>query len=139
MKKLFTILTLVLVVFTVDAQKPRKKVAQRSTRTTQRVNQKAYLSCPDNNHPHMIDLGLVSGKKWACCNVGAGGPTGTGNYYAWGETMAKMDYSIYTYKCSDGTRASCHFLGNDIAGTCYDVAHVKWGGIMDDNIYKTNH
>ena len=29
------------------------------------------LSCPDDNHPHAIDLGLPSGTKWACCNVGA--------------------------------------------------------------------
>lgn len=28
-----------------------------------------YLECPDNNHPHMIDLGLPSGTKWACSNV----------------------------------------------------------------------
>ena len=28
-------------------------------------------SCPDSNHPHAIDLGLPSGTKWACCNVGA--------------------------------------------------------------------
>ena len=30
-----------------------------------------FLSCPDDNHPHAIDLGLPSGTKWACCNVGA--------------------------------------------------------------------
>ena len=29
----------------------------------------SFLTCPDNNHPHMIDLGLPSGTKWACCNV----------------------------------------------------------------------
>ena len=32
------------------------------------------LSCPDDNHPHAIDLGLPSGTKWACCNVGADKP-----------------------------------------------------------------
>ncbi len=29
---------------------------------------------------------------------------------------------------SDGDWDSCHDLGNDIAGTQFDVAHVKWGG-----------
>lgn len=29
------------------------------------------LSCPDDHHPHKIDLGMPSGTKWACCNVGA--------------------------------------------------------------------
>ena len=33
-------------------------------------------SCPDFNHPHGIDLGLPSGTKWACCNVGASLPEG---------------------------------------------------------------
>ena len=32
----------------------------------------SLTSCPDANHPHMIDLGLPSGTKWACCTVGAG-------------------------------------------------------------------
>ena len=26
--------------------------------------------CPDDNHPHAIDLGLPSGTKWACCMWG---------------------------------------------------------------------
>ena len=46
-------------------------------------NSQSYLSCPDNHHPHMIDLGLPSGTKWACCNVGASAHEGYGGYYAW--------------------------------------------------------
>ena len=42
-------------------------------------------SCPDNNHPHMIDLGLPSGTKWSCCNVGASKPEEYGGYYEWGQ------------------------------------------------------
>lgn len=55
-------------------------------------------SCPDGNHPHAIDLGLPSGTKWACCNVGAGTPEAYGNYYAWGETQPKSVYDWSTYK-----------------------------------------
>ena len=33
----------------------------------------------------MIDLGLPSGTKWACCNVGASKPEDYGGYYEWGE------------------------------------------------------
>ena len=40
--------------------------------------------CPDENHPHMIDLGLPSGTKWSCCNAGASSPEKVGNYYSWG-------------------------------------------------------
>jgi formylglycine-generating enzyme required for sulfatase activity len=88
----------------------------------------AYLTCPDDHHPHMIDLGLPSGTKWACCNVGATTPTGYGGYYAWGETEEKDYYDWSTYIHCDGSQATCHNLGSDIAGTQYDVAHVKWGG-----------
>jgi len=84
-------------------------------------------SCPDNNHPHAIDLGLPSGTKWACCNVGATNPEGYGNYYAWGETEVKEKYDWTTYIHCDGSMETCHDLGSDIAGTEYDVAHVQWG------------
>lgn len=89
---------------------------------------KLLTSCPDDNHPHMIDLGLPSGTKWACCNVGASKPEADGDYYAWGETTTKSDYSWKTYKHCDGTSDSCHNIGSSICGTQYDVAHVKWGG-----------
>ena len=85
-----------------------------------------YLSCPDSHHPHMIDLGLPSGTKWACCNVGANKPEEYGGYYAWGETEEKDVYSEETYKYYQN--GSYVDLGGDIAGTQYDVAHVKWGG-----------
>ena len=85
-------------------------------------------SCPDDNHPHMIDLGLPSGTKWACCNLGADKPEAYGSYYAWGETdEGKNNYAWSTYIHCDGDWETCHDLGSDIAGTQYDVAHVKWG------------
>ena len=74
MKKIFTIFAFMLVAFTANAQ-----------------------SCPDNKHPHMIDLGLPSGTKWACCNIGAEKPEGYGGYYAWGETQTKSTYNDDTY------------------------------------------
>ena len=83
--------------------------------------------CPDSNHPHMIDLGLSSGTKWACCNVGATSPEGYGGFYAWGETEEKSNYDWSTYNHCNGSQESCHNIGTDIAGTEYDVAHVKWG------------
>ena len=89
--------------------------------------------CPDSNHPHMMDLDLPSGTKWACCNVdtdhpASQSPVNFGGYYAWGETETKLIYDWITYKYCDGSESSCHNLGSDIAGTQYDVAHVKWGG-----------
>jgi hypothetical protein len=85
------------------------------------------LSCPDNNHPHMIDLGLPSGTMWACCNVGATKPEDYGDYFAWGETLPKEVYNSSTYIHCDGSEYTCHDIGTDIAGTVYDAATGNWG------------
>ena len=88
--------------------------------------------CPDDNHPHLIDLNLISGTKWACCNVGTAEPTGFGGYYAWGETEEKKVYDLddsYLYYVQDSVgRWGFQDLGSSICGTDYDVAHMKWGG-----------
>ncbi len=89
-------------------------------------NEKAYTSCPDEHHPHIIDLGLPSGTKWACCNVGASKPEEYGDYFAWGETQTKEAYNWETYIHCDGTEETCHNLGSDIAGTEHDAARVIW-------------
>ena len=83
-------------------------------------------TCPDANHPHMIDLGLPSGTKWACCNVGASSPEGYGGYYAWGETNEKDHYAMnnYSYYINDAGTIS---INTDISGTEYDAATVNWG------------
>lgn len=91
--------------------------------------------CPDNNHPHAIDLGI--GTKWACCNVGASSPEGYGGYYAWGEIQEKSSYEVANYKyidheawgepCGEGFRKYYINIGTNIAGTQYDVASAKWG------------
>lgn len=75
-----------------------------------------------------VDLGLPSGTKWANMNVGASKPEDYGGYFAWGETKEKTENKWNNYIHCDGTNDTCHNIGNDISGTKYDVAHVKWGG-----------
>ena len=112
MRKLFFISILTLISFVVNAQ-----------------------SCPDDNHPHAIDLGLPSGTKWACCNVGADAPMQYGEYFSWGETAQKDEYGFDTYSyChsdngdySNVSSIDWDFLGEDIGGTQYDAAYVNWG------------
>ena len=97
-----------------------------------------YFSCPNNNHPHAIDLGLSSGTKWACCNVGATKPEEHGSHYAWGETKPKEYYGWNTYKwCEEGqmfkyTKYTAHDTYNDGDGKGEldledDAAYVNWG------------
>ncbi|MCQ2217279.1 MAG: hypothetical protein MJZ33_02190 [Paludibacteraceae bacterium] len=79
-----------------------------------------------------VDLDLPSGKKWATMNVGAMTENAEGDYYAWGETDTKSDYSSSTsttYGNSVSTLKSNGVL--DETGTTltaeYDVATVNWG------------
>ena len=81
-----------------------------------------------------VDLGLPSGTLWATCNVGATSPEEYGDYYAWGETEPKQDYSRYTYKWLDASYTK--YCTSSEFGTVDgkteldlddDAAHVNWG------------
>ena len=139
MKKAFFTLALMLVAFTANAQtSPKGDLDNDGIVSVSDVMElvgiilnggatQSYLTCPDDHHPHMIDLDLPSGTKWACCNVGADKPEAYGGYYAWGETYEKMYYDLPHY--FDGDWDTCPDFGEDISGTEYDVAHVRWGGL----------
>lgn len=55
-----------------------------------------------------VDLGLPSGTLWATCNVGANSPEEYGDYFAWGETEPKSEYSWSTYKYCNGSTITPH-------------------------------
>ena len=55
------------------------------------------------NHDY-VDLGLPSGTLWATCNVGANVPEEYGDYFAWGETRPKSEYSWENYKYCKGEK-----------------------------------
>ena len=71
---------------------------------------------------YYVDLGLPSGVKWATCNVGASSPEDYGDYFAWGETSPKAEYS-WENSVTNGEEMS------DISGYAqYDAATANWGG-----------
>lgn len=91
-----------------------------------------------NGHEY-VDLGLS--VKWATCNMGATKPEELGDYFAWGETTTKTDYSWATYKYCKGTYTTITkyctisrygnngFIDNKIVLDLEDdAAHVNWGG-----------
>lgn len=72
-----------------------------------------------NGHEY-VDLGLS--VKWATSNVGADNPWDYGDYFAWGETEQKKEYTAETSLTYDVEMP-------DISGNPeYDVARLKWGG-----------
>lgn len=98
--------------------KPNKPLKPQKTQTlpsAPRVTATGII----NGHGY-VDLGLS--VKWATCNVGASSPSDYGDYFAWGETSTKSEYTednSVTYEKSMG----------DISGDSrYDAARANWGG-----------
>ncbi len=66
-------------------------------------NSEVYAECQVTVEMEWVDLGLPGGTLWATCNVGASSPEEYGDYFAWGETESKDNYSPETYKWSEGS------------------------------------
>ena len=77
-----------------------------------------------------VDLGLPSGVKWATCNVGASSPEEYGDYFAWGETTTKTEYSSSsTSGLSISELQSQGYIdGNNNLTPQHDAATANWGG-----------
>ena len=87
-----------------------------------------------------VDLGLS--VMWATCNVGAENSWSYGEYYSWGETETKSNFSWSTYKWCSGSSYNtltkyCYnysYSGNGVIDDKRtldledDAAHVNWGG-----------
>ena len=89
----------------------------------------AFAGCTkeDNNNSNIstnggsvpagwVDLGLPSGLLWAECNVGANVPEGYGDYFAWGETQPKNNYSWSTYAYGNGAYYLIKYCNNSDHG-----------------------
>lgn len=124
---------------TIDANGKVTAVKEGNATITAKAGDKtASCSVTIKNTPIMeaVDLGLS--VKWASFNIGAEKPEEYGDYYAWGETAPKENYSWSTYKF--GRRSSGPiFKYNTISSYGSidnktvlepedDVAHVKLGG-----------
>lgn len=109
-------------------------IGQKQIVASEEVKTFTTLSiCPDNNHPHAIDLGLPSGTKWACCNVDASGPYEKGalldwdqTYTAiskWGDSWCLPNEAQYDELVSNTTtKLLCNSSGTDLLSGFYFVA-----------------
>ena len=77
-------------------------------------------SYTDKSNQEWVDLGLS--VKWATCNVGANEPHEYGNYYAWGETTTKNEYT------SENSRTYGKNMSDISGNATYDAARANWGG-----------
>lgn len=102
------------------------------------------VSGKEKGHAY-VDLGLKSGLKWATCNVGAKNVTDNGDYFAWGETKAKKNYSWNNYKWCANKKTDERKYPQDFSKYCADAkygsadklvqlevkedaANAQWGG-----------
>ncbi len=85
-----------------------------------------------------VDLGLTTGTLWAAYNIGATAPEEAGDYFAWGETASKSDYSWDTYKYGGISTLTKYCYNNDYSEGDYtdnlvtleatdDAATANWG------------
>ena len=85
------------------------------------VDGKYYFANEREFGRRMVKLFNDSDILWSNINMGSSSIDDGGDYYAWGETETKSEF----------TKANYTYTGNqeDIAGSSNDVAHVKWGGL----------
>ncbi len=77
--------------------------------------------------PQAVDMGLS--VNWASCNLGADVPEACGDYYAWGETAAKNDFSGDSYYWSSNpAKYTERFILNRQLDAEDDVVQKQLGG-----------
>lgn len=78
-----------------------------------------------------VDLGLPSGTLWCSHNVGATRPEDIGQYFSWGETLTKKQFTWETYKFAVKN-------GDDTEFTKYHNHEVDVLDLQDDAAYNDN-
>ena len=78
-----------------------------------------------------VDLGLS--VKWSSMNLGATSPTGYGDYFAWGETSPKDNYSWSTYElCMGSSSTFTKYNNNSSYGNVDNKTEFKDYNYEDD-------
>lgn len=105
-----------------EAEERKRKEAEAKAKEERLEREKSKNNSNTINCHEYVDLGLPSGLKWATCNVGASRSEDYGDYFAWGETKPKSEYTKWNSKTDDK-------IMNDINGNAqYDAGTANWGG-----------
>ena len=113
------------------------------TRTNQFSFNVDDIECIHWTYPY-VNLGLS--VKWATCNVGATNPEEYGDYFTWGETEPKTQFSSSDYFDSDAAKYNNNgglttlSLADDAAyKSFYDMripTEEEWAELRDENNCK---
>ena len=120
-----------------DSLNKAKPVAIEASIPVEKANPVEIPISGSINGHDWVDLGLS--VKWATCNVGASSPSDYGNYFAWGETRPKSEYTWSNLRyCDDNSGNSFAKYNTDSRyGTvdnkkklelADDAARQNWGG-----------
>ena len=82
----------------------------------------------DKDNTQYIDLGLPSGTLWADRNIGATEPEEYGDFYAWGETEPKEEYTWDNYKWGEDCAKYNKKDGKTVLDPEDDVVYLKTKG-----------
>lgn len=136
MKEMRRLLALLLMAASLHTAKAQVVVLHMAGNQTIEYNISQLDSITFDEH-EWVDLGLPSGTLWATCNVGSNSPEGDGDYFAWGETKPKSNYSWNTYTLCNGSASKItKYCTNDIYGIVDgetelmpkdDAATANWG------------
>ena len=79
-----------------------------------------------NNHK-WVDLG--TGVKWSVVNLGAESLEDSGEFFAWGETAPKTEYSWLTYKFGNSPDQLAKYVPDGLStlDECDDAVRKAWG------------
>jgi len=114
---LAAVCAIVCMTISVPAMANPRMSSERSTSDAPEAQQPATGTIAGHEY---VDLGLS--VKWATCNVGASSPSDYGNYYAWGETRTKSEYTEENCKTNNKN------IGDISGNSQYDAARANWGG-----------
>ncbi|MBO7228047.1 MAG: hypothetical protein J6V33_10770 [Bacteroidales bacterium] len=112
-----------------EADRKAREERARLAEEKRKRNEIAKRSGTISGHDY-VDLGLS--VKWAACNVGANKPEEYGNYYAWGETETKTEYTKNNCKTIEIKKRLFGVFGDDKIidkrENFKDAARANWGG-----------
>jgi hypothetical protein len=121
----------------------------KEVKSIKAVKKVAYTQCPDDKHPHWIDLGLPSGTLWQCCNVGATAPEGYGEYINYNDALSNNPPTLaQIQELLDGNNTTSEWTTlNSVNGRWFTsknnggkvflpAAGGRWDGVFDYAGYR---